>query len=342
LKLAFAINELSTERSGYTTTHLALRALRRGHQVWYVEVGDFALAPDGRLDAYARRFPVDRINDVGELIAALNATVREKTDLSGLDALFLRNDPAPDALTRPWAQLAGVNFGRLAQQAGVVVVNSPDGLYHAINKLYLQMFPAEIRPKTLISRDIDAIRDFIDAVGGAAVLKPLRGSGGHNVFLIRPDDKYNFKQILETVRGEGYVIAQEFLPEAEKGDTRLFLLEGEILEVDGEVAAVRRIPASGDLRSNITAGGRVERAVTTDRMRHIADLARNQLRADDMFLVGVDLIGDKMVEVNVFSPGALHAAERVTGADFMTPVIEALERRVIAARNKSGSGQQSS
>lgn len=342
MKLAFAINELRTERSGYTTTHLALRALRRGHQVWYVEVGDFALAPDGRLDAYARRLPVDRINDVDELIAALNATVREKTDLSGLDALFLRNDPAPDALTRPWAQLAGVNFGRLAQQAGVVVVNSPDGLYHAINKLYLQMFPAEIRPKTLISRDIDAIRDFIDAVGGAAVLKPLRGSGGHNVFLIRPDDKYNFKQILETVRGEGYVIAQEFLPEAEKGDTRLFLLEGEILEVDGEVAAVRRIPASGDLRSNITAGGRAERAVTTDRMRHIADLARNQLKADDMFLVGVDLIGDKMVEVNVFSPGALHAAERVTGADFVTPVIEALERRVTVARNKSGSSQLSS
>ena len=90
MKLAFAINELRTERSGYTTTHLALRALRRGHQVWYVEVGDFALAPDGRLDAYARRLPVDRINDVDELIAALNATVREKTDLSGLDALFLR------------------------------------------------------------------------------------------------------------------------------------------------------------------------------------------------------------------------------------------------------------
>ena len=340
MKLAFAINEVRTERSGYTTTHLALQALRRDHQVWYVEVGDFALAPDGRLGAYARRLPGDHINDVDGLIKSLNATVREKADLSGLDALFLRNDPAPDALTRPWAQLAGVNFGRLAQQAGVVVVNSPDGLYHAINKLYLQMFPTEIRPKTLISRDIDAIRDFIDAVGGAAVLKPLRGSGGHNVFLIRPDDQYNFKQILETVRSEGYVIAQEFLPEAEKGDTRLFMLEGEILEVNGEVAAVRRVPASGDLRSNISAGGHAERAVATDRMRQIADLARDQLKSDDMFLVGVDLIGDKMVEVNVFSPGALHAAERVTGADFMTPVIKSLERRVAVARNERGLDQQ--
>mgnify|MGYP001826674025 FL=1 len=90
------------------------------------------------------------------------------------------------------------------------------------------------------------------------------------------------------MRGEGYVIAQEFLPEAETGGTCLFLLEGEILE------------------------------------------------ADDMFLVGVELIGDRMVEVNVFSPGALHAAERVTGADFITPVIGALERRVTAARARSG------
>ena len=105
---------------------------------------------------------------------------------------------------------------------------------------------------------------------------------------------------------------------------------------------MRRIPESVYLLSNNTAGGLAERAVTTDRMRHIADLARNQLKADDMFLVGVDLIGDKMVEVNVFSPGALHAAERVTGADFVTPVIEALERRVTVARNKSGSIQVSS
>jgi glutathione synthase len=332
MKLAFVINELKTERSGYTTTYLALRALRRGHEVWYVEVGNFALTTDGCLRAYALRAPSANSDNVEDLMASLRAAEREDIDLGKFDALYLRNDPAPDALLRPWAQLAGVNFGRLAQQAGVIVVNNPDGLYHAINKLYLQMFPVEIRPKTLISRNINAIRDFIDDIGGAAVLKPLRGSGGHNVFLIRREDSYNFKQIFYTVCREGYVIAQEFLPEADKGDTRLFLLEGEIIEVDGEVAAVRRVPASGDLRSNITAGGHAERAVITDNFRHIAELAKAKLNADDMFLVGVDLIGDKMVEVNVFSPGALHAAERATGADFTTPVIEALERRVAASR----------
>ena len=95
MKLAFAINELRTEKSGYTTTHLALRALRRGHQVWYVEVGDFALAPDGRLDAYARRLPVDPIDDVKGLIAYLNTAERQRTNLGDFDALYLRNDPAP-------------------------------------------------------------------------------------------------------------------------------------------------------------------------------------------------------------------------------------------------------
>jgi len=332
MKFAFVINDLEIERPGYTTTHLVLRALRRGHEIWYVDVGDFALAPDGRVRVHAVRVPRGDFKSGQELLELTRPCERNEIDVCGLDALFLRNDPSPDALSRPWAQLAGVNFGRLAQQEGVVVVNNPEGLYHAVNKLYLQLFPAEVRPKTLISRNTDAIRRFIDDIGGAAVVKPLRGSGGHNVFLIRGDDGYNFKQILETIRREGYVIAQEFLPEADAGDTRLFLLEGEILEAGGEVAAVRRVPATGDLRSNLTAGGHAEKAILTDRFREIAKLARSQLITDDMFLVGADLIGNKMVEVNVFSPGALVAAERVTGADFTTPIIEALERRVIVAR----------
>ena len=328
MNLAFVINDLETERAGYTTTRLALCAHGRGHEIWYVSVGDFALSSDGLLRAYAVPVPSREIIDVNEFISILKIAEKREIVVDALDAVFLRNDPAPDSLTRPWAQLAGVNFGRLAQQAGVVVVNNPDGLYHAVNKLYMHLFPAEIRPKTLISRDADAIRKFIDDVGGAAVLKPLRGSGGHNVFLIRRDDTYNFKQIFGAVWREGYVIAQEFLPEAHEGDMRLFLLEGNLLTVDGEVAAVRRVPASGDLRSNLTAGGHAERAVVSGEIRRIADLACKQLRADDMFLVGIDLIGDKMVEANVFSPGALGAAERTTGADFSTPIIEALERRV--------------
>ena len=334
MRLAFVINDLATELTDYTTTHLALAAHRRGHEVWYVEVGRFALAPDGQVHADAHLLASQRFASASDLMASLRSVDRACLDLTvdKLDALFLRNDPAADALSRPWAQLAGVNFGRLAEQAGVVVVNSPDGLYHAVNKLYLQLFPAEIRPRCLISRNPDAVRQFMDEIGGNLVIKPLRGSGGHNVFLVRRDDPYNFNQMFETVSREGYVIAQEFIPEAADGDTRLFLLEGELLEVNGAVAAIRRVPAKGDLRSNMAAGGHGELPDITGTIRRIAEVARPQLKADGMFLVGLDLIDGKMVEVNVFTPGGLWTAGRLAGVDFMIPVIEALERRVVAQR----------
>ena len=334
MRLGFVINDLATELIDYTTTHLALAAHRRGHEVWYVEVGKFAWAQDGQVHADARLLASEQFASASDLMASLRSAGGACLDLTidKLDALFLRNDPAADALSRPWAQLAGVNFGRLAEQAGVVVVNSPEGLYHAVNKLYLQLFPAEIRPRCLISRNPEAVRQFMDEVGGNLVIKPLRGSGGHNVFLVRRDDPYNFNQMFETVSREGYVIAQEFLPEAADGDTRLFLLEGELLEVNGAVAAIKRVPAKGDLRSNMTAGGHGELPEITGTIRRIAETARPQLKADEMFLVGLDLIDGKMVEVNVFSPGGLWTAGRLAGVDFMTPVIEALERRVVAQR----------
>jgi glutathione synthase len=328
MKIAFAINALAAERTDYTTTHLAMHAILKGHEVCYVEVDRFELGDDNRLSAHGRRVPEYCHESRAMLMSALRQAPVERLDIGALDVLFLRSDPASEALVRPWAQLAGVNFGRLAMQAGVLVVNSPEGLYHAVNKLYLQLFPKDIRPRTLISRDFDAVRGFLHDVGGKAVVKPLRGSGGHNVFLIREDDTHNLRQIFEAICHEGYLIAQEYLPEAEGGDTRVFLLEGDLLEVEGEVAAVHRVPAAGDLRSNLMAGGRVRKAVITDRIREIAEQARSQLEADDMFFVGLDVIGDRVVEINVFSPGALIATQHVTHVDFGPRVIEALERKL--------------
>lgn len=328
MRIAFAINDLATERTDYTTTHLAMHAVRRGNDVWYVEVGAFALDPDNGPCALARRLDARASASRADLMQALRDAHLQTLQLCAIDVLFLRNDPAQDALGRPWAQLAGVNFGRLAEQVGVLVVNRPDGLYHAINKLYLQLFPREIRPRTFVTRDFASVCRFLEEVGGKAVVKPLGGSGGHNVFLIDLESRYNLRQIFDAVCREGYVIAQEFLPESSEGDTRVFLLEGEIIEVGGTVAAVRRLPQSGDLRSNLSAGGSARPPVMTQAIRDVVSLVRPQLQADGMFFVGLDLIGGRLVEANVFSPGALVSTERVTGIDFGGPVIEALERRL--------------
>ena len=148
------------------------------------------------------------------------------TSISGIP--YLRNDPSTDAIARPWAANIGIQFGRVAMRHGVVVLNDPDGLSRASSKMYFQLFPEEVRPHTLITRDRDEIKAFAREVG-TIVIKPLQGAGGASVFLVRPDDIPNLNQMIDAVSGDGYVIAQEYLTAAEKGDLRLFLLNGQPL-----------------------------------------------------------------------------------------------------------------
>ena len=116
---------------------------------------------------------------------------------------------------------------------GVIVLNDPNGLAKAMSKMYFQLFPEEVRPRTLITRDRDEIKAFAKEEGGNIVLKPLQGSGGQSVFLVRPEHVPNINQMIDAVSRDGYVIAQEYLPAAAEGDMRLFLLNGAPLRHKG-------------------------------------------------------------------------------------------------------------
>lgn len=231
-------------------------------------------------------------------------------------------------MDRPWAQTSGVLFGQLAAASGVIVVNDPVHLADAINKTYFQHFPEEVRPRTLISRDEDDIRKFISDQGGRAVLKPLQGSGGQGVFVVGGDDSVNVNQIIETITRDGYVVAQEYLEEAEDGDVRMFVMNGYPLEVDGKYAAFRRVNESGDPRSNMHAGGKAKPAKVDDTILHLVETVRPKLINDGMFLVGLDVVGHKLMEVNVFSPGGIGSVSSLHEMDFTLPIVEALERKV--------------
>ncbi len=330
MKIAFAVNELETELANYTTTRLALSALGRGHEVWHIPLADFAYDPDEQVHARAVRAPRSSYRSAARFLGDLcsEEAVIERISVDALDVLMLRNDPAIDLHTRPWARLAGINFGRLAMRKGVIVLNDPDGLNRAVNKMYLQVFPKSVRPRTLISRNREDIKSFVRDEGGAAVLKPLAGSGGRSVFLITPEERANLNQMIDAVIVEGYAIAQEYLPEAEAGDTRLFLMNGEVLRRDGKVAMFRRVNPAGDMRSNMAAGGQMQPAKLNDAMLGIVEAVRPQLVHDGMFLVGLDIVGDKLMEINVFSPGGLFGVGRMAGVNFAHAVIEALERKV--------------
>jgi glutathione synthase len=190
-----------------------------------------------------------------------------------------------------------------------------------------------VRPRTLISRNKPELARFIDEQGGVAVLKPLQGSGGRNVFLVRKGELGNLNQIIEAIAGQGYVVAQEYLDRAAGGDVRLFIMNGQALCVDGRCAALKRVNSTGDIRSNIHAGAKPEPVEVTQEMLHLVETVRPKLVKDGMFLVGLDIVGDKLVEVNVFSPGGLHTLNELYGVDFFVPVIQALERKANVRSN---------
>ncbi len=330
MKIGMVVNDIRTEEAGYTTSRLAVAALALGHQVWVMGVGDLACDPDDKIRARAYAAPKKKYTTTDSYLKDLQGkrAVSERITVDDLDVLLLRNDPSTDAVSRPWAAGAGIVFGRVAMRHGVVVLNDPNGLGKAMNKMYFQTFPEEVRPKTLITRDREEIKTFAKEQDGTIVLKPLQGSGGQGVFLVRPEDVPNLNQMIDAVSRDGYVIAQEYLPAAAQGDMRLFLMNGQPLRFKGKYAAFRRVRTGGDMRSNIHAGGKLREAEVDHAALRIAEIVRPKLVQDGMFLVGLDIVGDKLMEINVFSPGGLGSAQKFTGVNFSRTVIEALERKV--------------
>ena len=243
-----------------------------------------------------------------------------------LDAVFLRNDSIEDLQDRPWASSLGAVFGELLAAHGVTVVNDPTVLMRAATKVYLDEFPAEIRPRSLMTRNEEDVRNFITSVG-RTIIKPLCGAKGRNVFIVDGVDEPNLNQIMEAVLEDGYIYAQGYVDGAEEGDMRIFLLDGELIEVDGHVSAFRRVPEGNDPRANISTGGRMQPGDITETTRAMVEAMRDKLVQDGMFFVGIDVIGDKVIEINAESPGGLQAIERLYEVDICPVVIDALERR---------------
>jgi len=330
MRIGFVVNDVNTEHETYTTTRLAMAATNREHEVWMMGAGDLALDPDDYVRARARGAPKTHYKSLKSFLSELRGPRgrTQRITVDDLDVLVLRSDPAEDQGRRSWAQMAGINFGRAAMRRGVIVLNDPNALAQAINKMYFQLFPEEVRPATLITRDRTEIRHFAREHGGDIVIKPLQGSGGQGVFRVKQDDLGNLNQMIEAVSRDGYVIAQEYLAEAAEGDMRLFMINGEPLRYKNKYAAFRRLRREEDIRSNIHAGGKKAKAEVDNRALRIAEIVRPKLVADGMFMVGLDIVGDKLMEINVFSPGGLGSAQSFENVNFSIGVIQALERKV--------------
>jgi len=329
MRITLLVNDVATEVPPATTTILAHAAARLGHTVRLIGLDQLTYYPDGRIGGNAWVAPAtSRTKE--SFLAAVQAkdAPREHITTDDMDVLWLRYNPSEELQKeRHWGQDAGVLFGRLAVARGVIVLNHPDTLAYAMDKLYFQHFPEEARPVTLVTRDLNEIRKFYEAHRRRIILKPLSGYGGADVFLVEKDGK-NLNQMFEAVARSGYVMAQEFLTAASEGDTRFFMVNGEPLVVEGKVAALRRVSKGDDFRANMTAGARPAKAKVTDRMMELASIVGPKLKRDGIFFAGLDIVGEKIVEINTISTGGLNSAGRLAGADFATAVIRLIERKV--------------
>jgi glutathione synthase len=334
MRLCFIVNTVRTQRPTYTTAHLAFSAFRRGHEVGFVSVDALSQgqAEEGEVRGELVRPRPGRIRDTVAYIRGLNAphAIRETARLNDFDVVFLRNNP--NAGKRDSGDRDGLNpaidFGRRLRQAGVMVVNDPDGLTRAGSKMYLAGFPVELRPRTLVTRSLERVRAFLRELDGPAIVKPLSGFGGQNVFYLGRGQTANVAQMVSTVRRDGYVMVQEYLAAVAKGDKRVLLVGGAVCSVNGTVASYRRMRPKDDIRNNMHVGGVRKRSEFTDVEARICELLRPRLVADGLYFVGVDLVGDKILEINVFAPGGIHNINELYGIDVGTEVIRDLERRV--------------
>jgi glutathione synthase len=329
MRLCFVVNAVRTQRPTYTTVHLAYGAYRRGHEVHVAGIDGFGYGEDEKVFAETVHLPAGTLSSQKRFWRALVAddAPRSEVTLSHFDVVFLRNNPATLAAGVDTFNPA-IDFGRRLKRSGVMVVNDPDGLVRAGSKMYLAGFPEQVRPRTLISRSTDKIKQFLTELDGPAILKPLAGFGGQNVFFLKRGQVSNLNQMISAVRKEGYVIAQEYLPQVARGDKRVLLLGGEPIRLGRHVAAYKRMRPKDDIRNNMHVGGQRRRCEFTDSEQRICDLLRPRLVADGLYFVGVDIVGDKVLEINVFAPGGIHNINALYGVNVGEVVIDDLEKKI--------------
>lgn len=280
-----------------TTFMMMMEAQARGHRLW-VYTPDKLSLEDGRVRARGRRITLKAAR--GDHV---EAGAMETLDLADdVDVVLMRQDPPFDM-----AYITATHFLERVHPK-TLVVNNPAEVRNAPEKLFVTGFPG-VQPATLVTWDADALHDF-HARHGDIVVKPLYGGGGSGVVKLAANDP-NLDALLELHRmiGREPLVAQAFVPAVVKGDKRILLVDGE------PVGAINRVPASGQVRSNLARGGRAEAVELTARDRELCAIIGPELKARGLLFVGIDVIGDYLTEINVTSPTGAQQLKRFGGAD---------------------------
>lgn len=297
-----------------STFVLMLEAQKRAHDLYYMELDDLSIrgtTPEGNF----RRVNVVRANPHHKFGTAASKP------LSWFDVILMRKDP-PFDMKFFFATL----LLSLVDERKCLVVNHPRGLREANEKLYSLNFP-ELIPPTLVSGNMEQLKQFMKEQGGEMIIKPLDGCGGSGVFYLNQKDR-NTNALLETATDNGKrpIMAQRYIPEVRKGDKRIIVVDGEPL------GAILRVPREDETRSNIHVGGRVVKADLTARDREICRVMAPSLKKLGLYFVGLDVIGSYLTEVNVTSPTGVQEVNALDKVHLESRIIDFIEKK--APRHK--------
>jgi glutathione synthase len=311
MKLAIILDPLESIKTYKDSTYAVMRAAHaRGHELYVMEQHEMVLR-DGAVTGFARKL---YLVDGALHWYTLDAPVWRR--LSDFNVTLMRKDPPFDM-----EYIYSTYLLELAEAQGARIFNRPAAIRDFNEKLSTAKFP-EFTPPTLVTRQEALIREFIEQHGDI-ILKPLDAMGGSSVFRIRRNDP-NLNVIVETMTqlGARTVMAQRYIPEISLGDKRILLIDGEPVPY-----ALARIPKTGETRGNLAAGGKGVTQPLSERDREIAAALGPKLKEAGLFLVGLDVIGDWLTEINVTSPTGMQEIASQTGFDVAGMFVDALERK---------------
>lgn len=292
---------------------MLMAAQERGYQLFYMEMADLAMVNGV---AMANMRPLTVVNDASKWFELSEA---QDTPMSELDVILMRKDPPFDT-----EFIYATYMLERAEEQGVLIVNKPQSLRDANEKLFTAWF-SQFTPETIVTRDAKRIRAFHQAKGDI-ILKPLDGMGGTSIFRVKQDDP-NLGVIIETLTsyGQQYAMAQAFIPEITKGDKRILVVDGEPVPY-----ALARIPMKGETRGNLAAGGSGVAQPLSDSDWAIARAIGPELKKRGLIFVGLDVIGDKLTEINVTSPTCIREIQAAFDVDITGMLMDAIEARINA------------
>ena len=290
---------------------MMFEAQKRGYEIYYMEMQDLYL-DRGQARANTHRVKVfDDTNHWYEL------SQQQDIALSELDAILMRKDPPFDT-----EYIYATYMLERAEVEGTLIVNKPQSLRDCNEKLFTAWF-ADLTPRTLVTRSDTQIRAFHQELKDI-IIKPLDGMGGSSIFRIKEEDA-NVGVIIETLtnHGQQYAMVQEYMPEIVDGDKRILVVNGEPMPY-----CLARIPAMGETRGNLAAGGRGVARPLSPKDKLIAETIAPELKKRGLYFVGLDIIGDKVTEINVTSPTCIREIEAAYPINISGKLMDAIEENI--------------